>query len=650
MASLLQNGCPAERSTKTFVASEMFVPHPELVGHTVLHYMEQQRCSQLKQRHGALWLPDHVTASDHPSRELKSLPLWDDLDVTQSSHRNDFSAFWPHSFGLSWSSTSSENAEHSAVFVSCQATSEQQKCEGGSVTSQRHLVYNLGGQNLVQDKGYVQEDKTSCLYPSPQSVTAKDEPGSKSSTRRKDGDPLERPLALAQKDSSCRISIQSSLAGLTNPQPPLPHQRPKERLASTSSADATGGVTSQEASFEGLTEFLAELDNHSCTADLANGQEQRSASGPREKSGEDKESKLLTEEQDYSLRRRDVYCSPLAGSSCPKANFDASADLFDISARGSTKTPSATLHGPQIVTPWAGALTPNSTTSEFMARQGKVNGSWNNSNYGLSFHDAVGVSAPKTSTPIAGSLFKSECSLVGTLDFIPGPHSIPLARPYHPDSLLAGKGSILSNLPLNKLSWDKAKCKRPRLPFQNPLVKQLISKFSRSTRSSSAEAGTVNPCGPPELFVSRLSAKGLQSKNGGQEWSPPSEKIQDRDVKLRRRKSLGGFHSDSPLFEKQGGCLSPSNLSRLAKVRFLPKQPQPEDAGIEGQPTCQQTTMLGPPVTESLDKPSFVDLSRSKLFPTPSSPVPHVADWSSELFPDHDHLPNAEATVSQPTS
>ncbi|XP_015682674.2 DNA damage-induced apoptosis suppressor protein [Protobothrops mucrosquamatus] len=328
VASLLQNGCPTERSTKTFVASEMFVPHPELVGHTVLHYMEQQRCSQLKQRHGALWLPDHVTASDHP----------------------------------------------------------------------------------------------------------------------------------------------------------------------------------------------------------------------------------------------------------------------------------------------------------------------------------MGASAPKTSTPIAGSLFKSECSLVGTLDFSAGPHSIPLARPYHPDSLLAGKGPILSDLPLNKLSWDKAKCKRPRLPFQNPLVKQLISKFSRSTRSSNAEAGTVNPCGPPELFVSRLSAKGLQSKDGGQEWSPPSEKIQDRDVKLQRRKSLGGFHSDSPLFEKQGGCLSPSNLSRLAKVCFLPKKPQPEEAGIEGQPTCQQTTMLGPPVTESLDKPSFVDLSRSKLFPTPSSPVPQVADWSSELFPDHDHLPNPETTVSQPTS
>ncbi|KAK9402557.1 DNA damage-induced apoptosis suppressor protein [Crotalus adamanteus] len=390
-ASLLQNGCPTERSTKTLVASEMFVPHPGLVGHTVIHYMEQQRCSQLKQRHGALWLPHHVTATDHASRELKSLPLWDDLDVTQSSRRNDFSAFWPHSFGLSWSSTSSENAEHSAAFISCQAASEQQKCEGGSVTSQRHLVYNLRGQNLMQDKRYGQENKTSCLYPSPQSVTTKDEPGGKPSIRRKDGDLLESPLALAQKDSSRRISIQSS-CGLTNPQPPLPHQRPKERLASTSSPDATGGVTSQEASSEVLMEFLAELDNHSCTADLANGQEQRSASGPCEKSGEDKENKLPAEEQDYSLRRRDVYCSPGVGSSCPKANFDASADLFDIS-----------------------------------------------------------------------------------------------------------------------------------------------------------------------------------------------------------------------------------------------------------------TTMLGPPITESLDKPSFVDLSRSKLFPTPS-PVPHVADWSSELFPDHDHLPNMEATVSQPTS
>ncbi|XP_039219878.1 DNA damage-induced apoptosis suppressor protein isoform X2 [Crotalus tigris] len=635
----------------------MFVPHPGLVGHTVIYYMEQQRCFQLKQRHGVLWLPDHVTVSDHASRELKSLPLWDDLDVTQSSRRNDFSAFWPHSFGLSWSSTSSENAEHSAAFVSCQAASEQQRCEGGSVMSQRHLVYNLRSQNLMQDKGYGQENKTSCLYPSPQSVTTKDEPGGKPSIRRKDGDLLESPLALAQKDSSHRISIQSS-CGLTNPQPPLPHQRPKERLASTSSPDATGGVTSQEASSEVLMEFLAELDNHSCTADLANGQEQRSASGPCEKSGEDKENKLPAEEQDYSLRRRDVYCSPGAGSSCPKANFDASADLFDISVRGSTKNTSATLHGPQIVSPWAGALSPNCITSEFMARQGKVKGSWNNSNYGLSFHDAVGVSAPKTSTPIAGSLFKSECSFVGILDFTPDPHSIPLTRPYHPDSLLAGKGSILSDLPLNKLPWDKAKCKRPRLPFKNPLAKQLISKFSRSTRSSNAEAGTVNPCGPPGLFVSRLSAKGLQSEDGGQEWSPPSEKIQDQDVKWQRRKrrnSFVRFHGDSqvtkdsPLFEKQGGSTSPSNLSRLAKVRFLPKKPQPEEAGIEGQPTCQQTTMLGPPITESLDKPSFVDLSRSKLFPTPSS-VPHVADWSSELFPDHDHLPNTEATVSQLTS
>lgn len=655
MAGLLQNGCQTERGTKTLIACEMFVPHPGLVGCTVIHYMEQQRCSQFKQRHGALWLPDHVTASDHPSRELKSLHLFDDWDAPPSHHGNDFSTFWPASFGLSWSSASSENAERSAALVSCQATSEQQKCQGGSVTSARRLVYNLRGQNATQDKGYAQEDQKSCSYPSPPSVTTKVESGSESSMRRKGGDPLESPLALEQIDSSCKISIQSSY-GLTNPQPPWPHQRPKGHLASTSSPDATGGITSQEASAEGLTEFLAKLDNPSCTADLPNGQERRPASGLCEKSAEDKGNTQLAEEQDNFLRGRDIYCFPLVGSSCPKANFDASADLFDVSARGSTKTTSAKLPGPQIVTPWAGALTPNSITSEFRARRGKVNGGWSNSNYGSSFHDAVGVSAPRTSTPIAGSFFKSECSLVGTLDFTPDPHSLLLARPYHPDSLLAGKGSILSDFPPSKLPQDKAKRKRPRLPFKNPLVKQLFGKFSTFTRSSNAEAGTVNPCGPPELFTRRLLAKGVLSEGDGQEWSPLSEKIQDRDVKLwrrRRRKNLVRFHShsqlteDSSLFGKQGESASPSHLSGLAEVRLLPNK-QPPEAGIEGQPTCQQTRMLSPPVTESLDKPSFVDLSRSKLFPNPS-PVPHVADWSSELFPGQDHLPNAEATVSQPT-
>ncbi|XP_034263603.2 DNA damage-induced apoptosis suppressor protein [Pantherophis guttatus] len=646
---LLQNGPPRERSTKALIACEMSLPHPGLVGYTVIHYIEQQRSCPFKQSHGALRPLDHVLASDHPSRELKSLHLSDDLDATQSNLKNVFLTLWPYSFGLTWSSTSSEDAEHSAALDTRQASLEKQKDEDGFIISHNQLAYNFRGPNSKRDKRDVHEGKKSCLYSSPQSLTTRDGLGSRLSAKGKDGDILEGPLPSEQKDSSCIINIQSSY-GLVNPQHPLPHQRPKEHLASSSSPDATGGVTAQEASSEGLIEFLARLDNGNSTADLPNGQEQHPASVL----GENKENELLAEEEYCAWRGRDIYCFPQVGSSCREANFDASADLFDISAGGSTKSTPATLRGPQIVTSRAGMLTPNCIISEFMPRQGKGNASWATSHLGLSLCDTMDVSVPKTSTPIAGSEITSECSPVGILDFTSTPRSIPFARPCHPECLTAGKGSFLSQLPLNKLPWDKARCKRSRLPSKNFLVKQLVSKFSPSARSSNAEAGTDSPCGPP----SRLSVQESLSEDGGQEWSPPLRNIQDQDVKSWRRKrskSFIRFHSDGrvmedfPLSENQGGSSSPKNLSKLAKLRFLPKKQQPEEADVEGQPVRQQRTMLGPPVTESPDKPPLVDFSRSKLLPAPS-PVPHVADWSSELFSDHDQLLNAEATLSLPTS
>uniref|UniRef100_A0A8C5WS18 Replication factor A C-terminal domain-containing protein n=1 Tax=Laticauda laticaudata TaxID=8630 RepID=A0A8C5WS18_LATLA len=651
MASLLQNGFQRERSTKALIACEMFLPHPGLVGYTVIFYIKQQRSSQFEQSHGALWPPDHVLASDHSSRELKSLSLSDNLDVTQSSYRNGFFNLWSYSFGLTWSSTSSEDAEHSAALDACKSSSKKEKGKGGSIMSPSQLVYNFRGQNSTQDKGDVYEGEKSCWYPR-QGLTPKDELGSRSSIKGKNGDILESPLSSEQKNSSCKIGIQSS-CGLANPQRPLPHQRLKKHISS-SSPGATGGVTSQEASSGGLIEFLAKLANGRSPADLPNGQEQRPASVLCEKSGKNKENKLLAEEQDCSWRGRDVYHFPWMGSSFPEANFDASADLFEISARGSMKSTTTILHRPQIVTPWTGALSPNIITSELMLREGKENPTWTTSHYGLSFHDTMDVSVPKTSTPIAGSGFKSECSPVATLDFTPAPRSIPLTRPCHPDSLPAGKGSLLSELPLNKLPWDKDKCKRSRLPLKNSFVKQLVSKFSPSATSSDAEAGMDNPWGP----LSCLSAQESLFEDGGQEWSPPSGKIQSQDVKSwkrKRRKSFIRLHSDGraiedyPLSENQRGSLSPRNLSKLAEVTFLLKKQQPEEADIEGQFMCQQRTMLGPSVNESPDSPSSVDFSRSKLLPTPS-PIPHVTDWSSELFSGNDQLSNMEATVLQPTS
>ncbi|XP_026562574.1 DNA damage-induced apoptosis suppressor protein [Pseudonaja textilis] len=632
MASLLQNGCQRERSTKALIACEMFLPHPGLVGYTVIFYIKEQRSSPFEQSRGALWPLDHVLASDHPSRELRSLPLSDNLDVTQSSHRNGFSNLWSYSFGLTWSSASSEDAEHSAALDACQSSSKKEK--GGLIMSPSQLVYNFRGQNSTRDKGDACEGEKSCWYPR-QSLTPKDELGSRPSIKGKNGDILESPLSSEQKDSSRKIGLQSS-CGLANPQRPLPHQRLKKRLSSSSSG-ATGDATSQEASSGGLIEFLA---NGRSPADLPNGQEQRPASVLCEKPGKNKENKLLAEEQDRSRRGRDVYHFPQVGSSRPEANFDASADLFEMSASGSMKSTTTILPRPQIVTPWTGALSPNFITSELMLRERKGNAAWTTSHYGLSFYDTMDVSVPKTSTPIAGSGFKSECSPVAILDFTPAPRSIPLARPCHPDSLPAGKGSLLSELPLNKLPWDKDKCKRSRLPLKNSLVKQLVSKFSPSATSSDAEAGTDNPWGP----LSRLSAQESLSEDGGQEWSPPLGEIQSQDVKSwkrKRRKSFVRLHSDGraiedfPLSENQGGSLSPRSLSKLAEVAFLPKKQQPEEADIEGQLMCQQRTTLGPPVNESPDRSSSVDFSRSKLLPTPS-PMPHVADWSSELFSGND--------------
>ncbi|XP_042314534.1 DNA damage-induced apoptosis suppressor protein isoform X2 [Sceloporus undulatus] len=325
-------------------------------------------------------------------------------------------------------------------------------------------------------------------------------------------------------------------------------------------------------------------------------------------------------------------------------SFNASADLFD-----STRETEATVG--KLNSAQEDPLTKQCITSEFTPRE--LNGSWNKS----SSSSMLTISDSKRNSPVTGLISGSEHTPSGSLDFIPNSQSTPLARPCLQVRLPRGKESILSELPLNKLSWVGAKCKRLRPALGNPSVKRLVSKFLQCRRTSEA-----SDC--QQIWANDSPAQRM-SENVDEEWIPPSEKkqvqplgIQNGKV-LKRRRNLVRNSADCPAVEKatlsknKVRCEIPRSPTRLMRVELSPKNPTV--LRFERHPMYKDDASCRQIVNGSPGFSAFSNV-KSNLSSTPcpmanvTHPMANVTSWSLELFTDNSQLLSMDALFPTPSA
>ncbi|KAL8191209.1 UNVERIFIED_CONTAM: hypothetical protein K2H54_069743 [Gekko kuhli] len=322
-----------------------------------------------------------------------------------------------------------------------------------------------------------------------------------------------------------------------------------------------------------------------------------------------------------------------ASSTCPQGSYNASADLFDASAAG-TEVIIGTLITGQAFSAQGGALTAKSAASGCKPSESEA--SWNTSRSGLSILDLFAASDLTASTPVAGLTFELECSPSSSQDFVPSSQSTPCVRPWQ-----QGKESVLGKLPLKELPWIDAKWKRPRPASKGPLVKQLISKFLKSRRSSDVSSAARDTSVTPGLFVSGSPAQEL-SESDGAEWIPPSEKRWRQPLPFQNQKTFGSRRSwdimgKTPFSDKRRRRETPRGTIALSRTEFSPGNQRP--AGVnEDAADPEQVTVASP----GFCRPHLSSATCS---------TPNTASWSPELFGDNSQLPHpGSRSVKSPTS
>ncbi|XP_062983930.1 DNA damage-induced apoptosis suppressor protein [Elgaria multicarinata webbii] len=363
--------------------------------------------------------------------------------------------------------------------------------------------------------------------------------------------------------------------------------------------------------------------------DLTNIQEYGFSSTVSEK-GEvcENERELIPEVQEYHFGLSDASGLLKGYSNCSEGSYNASADLFDVGARGAEATVGM-LNSSQAFSAQEGALSSKCATTNFLAS--KLDANWNMSQCGLSLCNMSATSDQKTSTQVAGSISEMECSLAGTLDFIPNSQSTPLPRPCRQVRLPKGKESILRELPLNKLPWINAKCKTLRPPLKYPLAKRLVSMFLQSKRPSGAKSATPY-ASDPHQFINGSPALGL-SVTDGEEWIPPSEKKWIRKRTSLVRNNPDSSEKSSPSKNKLRSGV-PKSSTRAIRVEFTPKSQQPIETRIGSQPIHENGVHPSRLMNESPGFCDFAGGNRSNPTSAPH-PMPDASNWSPELFSDH---------------
>ncbi|XP_068002102.1 DNA damage-induced apoptosis suppressor protein isoform X2 [Melanerpes formicivorus] len=186
----------------------------------------------------------------------------------------------------------------------------------------------------------------------------------------------------------------------------------------------------------------------------------------------------LSENVFRNVKRREL----LWNSILPEGSYNASAELFDASAREGAQ-PGESLNKSCTSLTEEETLTEKVTPPELVLYPG--DGLWKSSSLSPSLHRSPAFS--KHSTPVPYSFCDPECSSVTTQDLVPYSQSTPMRKPLQKLWPVAERSSSVTSFTPKNPTKLHSKCKRCRSSFQNSLLQQLTGRLAKRERPSSRE-------------------------------------------------------------------------------------------------------------------------------------------------------------------
>ncbi|KAJ7408878.1 DNA damage induced apoptosis suppressor [Willisornis vidua] len=271
--------------------------------------------------------------------------------------------------------------------------------------------------------------------------------------------------------------------------------------------------------------------------------------------------KPLTELPDNtfkSVSRREVQWNNVF----PEGSYNASADLFDASARDVAK-PVDLLNKSCNSSIQEDTLTEKVPAPELVLYPGGV--PCNSSKLSSSLHGSPRAFS-KHSTPITYSSHDSGCSSVGARDFVPYSQSTPLTKPLQKLGPVGEGSSFLSIFTPKNPTKVHSKCKRSRSAFQNTLMQQLTGKLVKRGRPSNKEDKESSSSASQQFHNSQVPAsfEELKEAQGGPEDEPLMLRLLSKRVR-----SSGSCNQDNMQYSPRPPSTVLEAWAELGKNTFI---------------------------------------------------------------------------------
>ncbi|XP_010118653.1 PREDICTED: DNA damage-induced apoptosis suppressor protein [Chlamydotis macqueenii] len=215
----------------------------------------------------------------------------------------------------------------------------------------------------------------------------------------------------------------------------------------------------------------------------------------------------LSENTFKSVYRREM----LWNNNFPEGSYNASADLFDASAREvanpvefSSKSCNSLIQ--------EDTLTEKVTAPELVLYPGDVPCNWSKPSSSLRRSSPA---FSKHSTPVTSCFCDSECDSVSAQDFVPYSQSTPMTKPLQKLWPAGERSSFVTIFTPKNPTKVHSKGKRSRSSFQNTLLQQLTGRLVKRERPSTREDRESYSSASQEFLNSQLPAD-------FEEWIPPS--------------------------------------------------------------------------------------------------------------------------------
>ncbi|XP_030333101.1 DNA damage-induced apoptosis suppressor protein [Strigops habroptila] len=196
----------------------------------------------------------------------------------------------------------------------------------------------------------------------------------------------------------------------------------------------------------------------------------------------------------------------------PEGSYDASADLFDASARDVAKPVEFLKKSGNSLIKEDDTLTEKVSALELVLYAGDV--SCNRSKRSSSRYRSP-PAFRKHSTPVTSFFCDAQCDSVSAQDFVPYSQSTPMAKPLQKLWPVGERSSFVTVFTPTNPRKIHSKCKRSRSAFQNTLLQQFTGRLAKHKRPSNSEDKESNSSVSQQFLNSQLPAS-------CEDWIPPS--------------------------------------------------------------------------------------------------------------------------------